>query len=219
MRHQGTPGQLGGPGQRRLEYVVGGHDPVHQPHGQRLVRRHAASRHDELLCSRRTDEARQPLRPAAPGQDPQQHLGEPERGVFGAHPEIASQGQLESSAQGVPVDGGDGGARHAGQRPERAGEVRPHPVGRGAVPLDDVGPGGEDPPPSPQHDRPGRVLGQRGGDGEDLAEYGSGERVHLGSVEADQGDAVRPALEGHERCGHSVHRTFGGARHWRIIAP
>ena len=202
--HQRARRQLARPDQRPVEHLVGCRHPVDQPDGERLGGADLAPREDHLLGPGRADEPGQPLGAAPTGDHPEQHFGQAQPGVLGADPEVAGQRQLQPASQRVAVDGGDGGPGQTGQGPERAGEVRPHGAGVGAIELDDVGTGGKDPPAAPQHHRAGRVGGQALGDGEDLPEHRAGEGVGLGPVQPDQGDAVVASLEDHEGVGHQA---------------
>jgi hypothetical protein len=149
---------------------------------------------------------RQPLGAAATGDHPEEHLGQAELGVFGADPQIAGQGQLQPSAQGVAVDGGDRRPGHLGQGAEGAGEAGSDRVGPGSFQLDDVGPGGEDPAPAPQDDGTRRIGRQLLGHGEDLPQHGPREGVGFGPVKADHGHAIASSLQRHESVGHQGHR-------------
>ena len=51
-----------------------------------------------------SDEPRQPLRAAVPGDEPQVDLGLPEARRVGGHPQGARHGQLASAAEREPVD-------------------------------------------------------------------------------------------------------------------
>ena len=153
--HQWAARQLRGPGQGGLEHEVGCHHAVHQSDRQCLLGSHRAAGEDQLLGPRDTDEPRQALRAASARDHPEQDLGQTEAGVLGADPEVAGQRELQPAAEGDAVDGGNGGPRHRGQRAERGGEVGAHRVRAAVAQLDDVGSGREDPPPAPQHHRPG----------------------------------------------------------------
>ena len=63
--------------------------------------------------------------PPATGDDAEQHLGQPEPRVLGAHPEVAGQRQLEPAAESEAVDRGDRRPGDGGQRAQRGGEVGP----------------------------------------------------------------------------------------------
>ena len=153
------------------------------------------------------DEPGQALGAAAAGDDPEEHLGQPELGVLGADPEVAGQGQLQPAAQGVAVDGGDGGPGHGGQGAQGAGEVGAHRVGAGPSSSTMSAPAAKIRRPPHSTTAPGGSSRSSVGDGVDLAEHGAREGVHLGPVEPDQGDAVGAALDGDERCQPSGHRT------------
>ena len=156
----GPAAQLGRPRERRVEDVVGRHDPVHQPDRQRLLGPDLATGEDELLGPGRPDQAGQALGAAAAGDHAEQDLGQPEAGVLGADTEVAGQRQLQTTAQGVPVDRGDGRPWDGRQRTQRVGEAGADGPCPAVAQLHDVGAGGEDPPAAPEHDRARRVLRQ-----------------------------------------------------------
>ena len=125
------------------------------------------------------------------------------RGVLRRQPEVAGQRQLAASAQGVAVEGRDRGPGDGGQRVQGAPEAASD-LGRPLRPAEllDVGAGGEDALPAPHHHGARRLAAELTRRRRQLAQQLHGQRVHLGPVEAHQGDPVGPALEGDERVGH-----------------
>ena len=75
---------------------------------------------DDVLGARRTDQARQPLRAAAAGDDAEQDLGLAELGVVGGDAEVARERELAPAAERVAVDRGDHRPRDARPRASSA---------------------------------------------------------------------------------------------------
>ncbi len=124
---------------RQLDVALRG---VRPPPGLDPVGAQILERHDEA----RHDEARQSLRPARAGHDAQQDLRQAELGVVSRDAQVAAQGQLQATAEGISGDRGDGRLRDLGDRGERSGQRSGPFHGRGVIPLDhllDVGTGGE----------------------------------------------------------------------------
>ena len=196
----GATGQLGRQHQRPGVQLVGPHHLVDQPDAQRLVGGDLAAREHELLGLGGADEARQSLRAAAAGDDPEQDLRLAQLGSLRGNPQVARQRQLAPTAQGEPGDGRDhapGDRRHGVERPPEAATHRPG-LGR-ATELGDVGAGGEDAVAPGDDDGSRRVAGQVPGRRLELSQQLTGQRIHLGIVERDKCDAVVATLDVDER--------------------
>ena len=193
-----------GEGPRQLEGVVeeagGGHHPVDEADGERLVGGHLAAGEDEVLGPGRPHQAGQALGGAGARDDAQHDLGLAELGRAGGDAEVTRQSQLAAPAEGVAGDRRD---RHAGNgrhRIERLAEVAgdPRRLHRPAE-LGDVGPGGEDAVTAGHDHGAGRVGHERLGRRRQLGEQSGGEGVGRWVVEADQRHALVALLDHHER--------------------
>ncbi len=197
----GPLGEFGRPGQGRVQHVIGRHHPVHQSDGQRFLGPDLAAGEDEFLGPGRTDQAGQPLGAAAAGDHAEQHFGQADLGVLGADAEVTGQGQFQTAAQGVAIDGGDGGPRDRRQCTERAGEVGPDGAGT-SLELHDLGAGGENATATPQHHRTGRVVAEPFGHLVHLRQHGTREGIGLRAVEPDQRHPIGSAVDGDEFLRH-----------------
>ncbi len=125
--------------------------------------------------------------------------------------------QASASSQPAPEreagDGRDRGPGDVGDGVQGPQEVLPDELGLGPgddlvgrlgrPELGDLGARREDAVAAGDDDGARRVVAQRGGGGLELLEQLLGQRVDLGVVEADDGDAVVPALDDDEgRLGH-----------------
>ncbi len=110
LRHHRTGRQSGGKLHCLGAQRVGRHDPIYQSDPERLLSAQVAPGEDDVLCSRRPDEAGQPLGTPAARDDAEQDLGLAQPGPTGHEPKIARQGQLEASAKGSAGDDGQCGA-------------------------------------------------------------------------------------------------------------
>ena len=100
---------------------------------------------DQLQGSAAPDDAGQPLRAAAHGDQAEGGLGEAEAGSAGGDADIAGQGQLQPGAKGVAVNRADDGSWQLGQ----AGEgVARQALGAGCGQKLPVPAGGEDARPA-----------------------------------------------------------------------
>jgi len=171
-------------------------EPVDQAHRERLLGVRVPGGQHQVQRAAAADEARQPLRPARPGDQPELDLGEPEARAGRADPQRAGQRQLEAAAEREPVDGGDRDALGRGQPVERGAQRVAVGLERGGVDrrhVLDVGAGGED-------------AGDAGDDDEQLGVAGlverrveacdqrQAERVGRRALERDQGDAGAAVL-------------------------
>ena len=152
----------------------------------------------QLLGPARPDEAGQPLRAAAAGDDAEEDLGLAEHGPRAGDAVVAGQRQLAAAAEGVAADGGDDEAGDGGDGVERVVEAGRDRAGLvGAAELGDVGAGGEDPLAAGDHDGAGRVGGQLVGRLVQLGAAAPAERaLTLPLAQRDDGDAVVAAIEG-----------------------
>src|SRR5581483_2387697 len=117
--------QPGGAGLGRAQPVAGQHDPQ---------------------GGRPADGPREPLGPAGAGHQAEAGLGKAEGGVVGGDDERAGQGELEASAEGDAVDGGDDRYRQGGDPVEHRPAPGQDAVGGVGVPageLVEVGTGRE----------------------------------------------------------------------------
>src|SRR5438067_2612218 len=98
-------GQLGDGGVQ----IVRRHRPADQPDRLRFGGAEAGPLEDHRQCPGLADQARQPLRPAGSGDDPERRLRLADLGapVLDHHPVVAAEGQLAAAAQGMAVDAGD----------------------------------------------------------------------------------------------------------------
>ena len=117
-------GELRGPRHRLGVHLVGGHDPVHQADGERLVGLDEPAGEDHVLRPARTDQPGQPLGAAGARDDAEQDLGLAEHRVVGGDPDVGAQRQLAAAAERVAGDRRDdrlGDPRHGGERRGQAG--------------------------------------------------------------------------------------------------
>src|SRR5207249_6340112 len=110
---------------------------------------------DQLLGARRPDDSWQALSPTAARQHCQAHLGHAQPGASRRDAQIATQGQLEPSAQGIALDRGD--RRHGQPREFAIDELLEEQLAlrdpaSEAFELADVGTGAEGALPAPRHD-------------------------------------------------------------------
>lgn len=91
---------------------------IDDSHRMRLTCVDEPSGENQILRARRADQARQPLRPAGAGDDPQQYFWLTDFNVVTDDSQVATQGQLQTATQGVSRDGGDGRLSNGGNRVE-----------------------------------------------------------------------------------------------------
>ena len=112
---------------------------------------------DHLERHLRADEPRQALGPAAPRQDADQDLGQPDLGAGNGDPVVRGERQFEPAAQGIAVDRGDdrllARVEDLVRPPSRH---RRRPVGAESA---DVGAGDKAAPGADQHHRPDQRVG------------------------------------------------------------
>ena len=89
-----------------VSIYVWGH-PVHEPESQRLLGVDSPAGEHELHRALLADDARQTLRAAAAGDDPERDLGLAELGRLGGDDHVAQQRQLAPAAEREPRDGRD----------------------------------------------------------------------------------------------------------------
>ncbi len=153
------------------------------------------------FARRRADEPGEPLGAATAGDDPEQDLGLAELRPLGHDPDVAGQRDLAAAAERVSRHCRDDHPGNRCNRVERRDEqtaddrrlVR-------ATELGDVRTRGEHPVPARDDDRARRVRVQILGHGLQLREQRGGQRVDLGVVEGDDGDAVGTPLDA-DQCG------------------
>ena len=78
---------------------------VHRAHSKRPVSGHRIARYHQRQCRLDADQARQPLRAAGAGQQPQLDFGQTHAGIGTGHPVVATERDLEAAAQRRAVDG------------------------------------------------------------------------------------------------------------------
>src|SRR5690606_39186959 len=169
-------------------------DLVDQSDVQRLLRLDHPAAEDEVLGPGRPDQAGQPLRAAGAGDDAEQDLGLAQLGVAAGDAEVTAHGQLAAGAQRVAGDRGDGGFRDARDGAETVlddgGAVDHVGVGHG-LHLLDVRARGEDLLAAVDDDGTHLRVGRDDAGGlPQRVLHRDVERVHLGPVDADRGDAV-----------------------------
>ena len=81
--------------------------PVHEPDAERFVGVHRAAGQDHLQRARLADRARQALRAAVAGDQPELDLGQSHLRVARGEAERAGERQLEAAAESVAVDDRD----------------------------------------------------------------------------------------------------------------
>mmetsp|Transcript_35840 Transcript_35840/g.103077 ORF Transcript_35840/g.103077 Transcript_35840/m.103077 type:complete len:260 (-) Transcript_35840:333-1112(-) len=91
--------------------VVLASDEVHHAPGKRVGSLEPLSRQDEELGPLQPHQPRQPLCPSCTRNDSQRGLREADNGRWAGDAEVAGQRQLEATAEGHPVDAGNGGLR------------------------------------------------------------------------------------------------------------
>src|SRR5216683_272167 len=89
------------------------HDLVDEPDPECLVGADGAAADHHLQALLDAHHARQPLRAARAGQNPQLHLGQTEAGALHADAVVTGERDLETAAEGRAVDGGHDGLRRA----------------------------------------------------------------------------------------------------------
>ena len=106
-------------------------DLVDHPRAERALRRELPRREDHVERSRQADEPRKPLRSAGSRDEAEARLGQTDADVrcIRRDPRVASQRDLQATAERRPVDRRD---RDAGE----SGEVVEHPLHRAARLLD-----------------------------------------------------------------------------------
>src|SRR5204863_4505813 len=92
-----------------------GYDPADETDPLRLVAVDDPSGQDEILRPGGTDGARKALRAACTRGHGEAHLRQAEPGMFGRDPQIACERKLQPTAERIPLDGGDGRYRQAGE--------------------------------------------------------------------------------------------------------
>src|SRR6187549_4136895 len=97
-------GQLATPGERRLEQLVVGDDPVDEAELERLVGKDRVADQVHLQRLVLADQAGQALGAAEAGDDPQLDLRLAEDGRLGADPHVAGHRQLAAAAESDRVD-------------------------------------------------------------------------------------------------------------------
>ena len=177
-----------------------GNDRVGESDTQCFVGLHLTTAEDDLFGDRRTDEPGQPLCAAATGNDAQQDLGLPERGVVGGNTQIACECELASTTEGKTGDRRDDDTRNRFEGPCRLDKKCTDGtcfVGTGE--FGDVRAGGEDALTAGDDDRSRRVGNELECRETHAIEHGARERVDLRIVEADDRDVVVIALEMNDR--------------------
>ena len=153
---------------------------------------------DELHRPLLADHPREPLRPAAAGDDPERDLGLAELGRLRGDDQIAGERELEAAAERPAGDGGDD--RRLDRRdpaPEGGGGVA-HRLLEGALAQRaDVGAGGERLVGAGDDDAVGLGIGVEPLElGCDLLHHLGGERVaRLRAVDPDEPDALAARLD------------------------
>ncbi len=177
-----------------------GDDLLDQTETQRLGGAHLSPGEHELLRPGGADEAGQPLGSSCAGDDAEEDLRLTELRLVRGDPQVTGEGQLAATAEGEARDRRHGHPRDLGDGIERRAE-QPADLGcLGRAPeLGDVGPGCEH-PIAAGHDHGTRwVVGQLECGPVELSQHLLGERVDLGMIEAEGGNAVIAALDVDER--------------------
>ena len=170
---------------------------------------------DELHGGARADEARDELRAAPGGEEPEEHLRKADVADVRRHrADVAMEGELEAAAERGAVDRRERGERQLAQPPEQGvpgGSSLPGALGRDPGELRDVGARGEDERLA-RHEEPAPVA--RPEPAEHVLERpqrGLAERVRLAPVgavvdrhERDGADARRELLQVELRDGVSA---------------
>ncbi len=150
-------GDAAGKRDRRLAQIGAlGDQLIDDAEAFRLLRRHVATADDHVERRFRADQPRQPLGPAASGDDADQHFGQADLGARHGDAIVGGERDLESAAQRIAVDRGDhrllagveGVVRALAQHRRRA-------VAEGA----DIGAGDKAAARADQHHRPNRRVG------------------------------------------------------------
>src|SRR4051794_15532886 len=90
---------------RRLDDRLPGRDDAgHEADRERLVRGQDPARQDQLLRERGPNDTRQALGAAGAGRHREPDLGQPELRLLRRDPDVARQGELEATAERVPLD-------------------------------------------------------------------------------------------------------------------
>ena len=181
-RHRGTDELDRGTGQ------IGIGDRLHQPVGQRFLRRHRLTGDDALDRLYRPDDARQPLGAAGTGQNAELHLRQPQTGASRRDPQVARQREFEAAAERRTVHRRD---RRLADLLERDDHFLQDRMFRRLAEFGDVGAGAERPAGAGENDRFDRGVGLGGGQGiEQARAHGMAERVHWRIVDRDDGDVA-----------------------------
>ena len=104
------------------------HDPVDEPHGERLGGTDRPAGQDQVQGTSGADQPRQPHRATVDERHAPPSAEDPEHRVLGGHPQVAPDRQLEPAGHGVPLDRRD--HRLAEPHPGRAHRAVAHPSGR-----------------------------------------------------------------------------------------
>ena len=148
------------------------------------------STHDYVECRLDADQPRQPLRSPRARDDAQRDFGQAQARTGRREPHVAGQRQLQATAGGDGVDGGNDRFRRSLDLIEDGGKVRGIRR-RGIVELPYVGAAAEHPSGTRNDDGADRVVGQHGGDA--LAEqppHGPAETIDGRVVETEDGDVA-----------------------------
>ena len=150
-RQRPDVGDAAGKSDRGLAQIAAlGDQFVDDAEAFRLLGRHVAARHDHLERGLRADQPRQPLGPAAPRQDADQHFGQPDLGARHGDAIVGGERNLEPAAQGIAVDCRDDRLLAGVEGVVRAlSQDRRRPVAEGA----DVGAGDKAAAGADQHHR------------------------------------------------------------------
>ncbi len=125
----------------RRRAQIAAFDPVQDAELQRLVGVDDAAGRDHLDCGRNAGQARQALRSAGAGYDPELHLGQRERGGRAGDPAMRGQREFQAAAERRAVDRRHHRLRGLLDRREHGGQDR---VSRRQVELADVRTADED---------------------------------------------------------------------------
>src|SRR6266446_2589070 len=98
---------LAGERDRLRERATRRHEPIRDPHAQRLLARDAPAGQDQVEGVAVAEEAREPDRPAVHERNPPTTAEDAEHRVLRGDAQIAPSGELEPAGDRVPLYGGD----------------------------------------------------------------------------------------------------------------
>src|SRR5262245_19134807 len=168
-------------------------DPVREPHGERLVARHAAAGEDHVEGAAVPDEAGEPHGAAVDQRDAPPSAVHPEHRVPCGDAQVTPQRELEPAGDGVTLDGGDDRLveQHA-RRPHGPVAVRGRPIAPAGRDGLEVRAGAERAPGAGEHGHRAVVVAAEGAErlGQSLRRRAIDRVADLRTVDGHDDDAI-----------------------------